>query len=387
LLRDPEGPARFPFPGLELIGEARREVTEKGKKRLEIELTLRVAGGSRGETVSIWIRVDPASKLPDSFAMLADDGKRYTATIDYPEQGPADIYGLGAPRNAKVVDRSLPEEVVRVMAELKAGRREFGDYSAFVVEERLLPTNYLPMTMVYRVQRKGEKWRIDELRPGRLEWAPPADADKAWWSEHHEEFKFIPRVICDGKVYWDYYFRDEWKPGVPIPKPGKPNAIGQTVGPNQFLGQADDPVLPFWCQDLLPEYAGHPSAGLWEPAGDREFLVDAKASGGPPETILFRGRDPISPAGMIADHFRSWLDPAADHLSMRTEIRIHDRNDITKVAYIDSHVVEAREKSPQGRWYPLQVRHIAHNGQHELVRKFFVDFEAKLADELFQPLE
>ena len=107
LLLDPAGPSKFPFPGMELIGQTRREVEEDGKKWLEIELTLRVAGGSRGGPLSMRIRVDPATKLPNSFADRDEDGKRYTASIDYPDRGPADIYDLGVPRTAKV-DRPDP---------------------------------------------------------------------------------------------------------------------------------------------------------------------------------------------------------------------------------------------------------------------------------------
>ncbi|HEX8199207.1 MAG TPA: hypothetical protein VF590_01875, partial [Isosphaeraceae bacterium] len=128
LLRDPAGPPRFPFPGMELVGQSRGEVEEGGKKWVEIELALRVAGGSRGPDVSMRIRVDPATKLPTSLVFDAEDGKRYTAAIDYPESGPADIYDLGAPRTAKVVDRIPPDHVGRVMAGLEAGRRRFDDY-------------------------------------------------------------------------------------------------------------------------------------------------------------------------------------------------------------------------------------------------------------------
>ena len=130
VLRNPKGPNKFPFPGMELIDDARREMTVDGKKWLGIELTLRVAGGSRGEPLAMHIRVDLATKLPVLFAMVDEEGKRYTAAIDYPDQGPADIYDLGVPRTAKVVERMVSEDVGRVLAGLKAGRREFDDYCA-----------------------------------------------------------------------------------------------------------------------------------------------------------------------------------------------------------------------------------------------------------------
>ena len=214
------------------------------------------------------------------------------------------------------------------------------------------------MTEVQRVWRKGPKWRIDRLVPQRLEWAPPADADAAWWKTHQSDFVFVPKLIGNATEYWDYYLKDNWGPGMPVPKPGKPNGFGQTIGPNPLLGPADDPVLPFWCQDVLPEQAGHPTAGVDQPDNQREFLVEPKASGGPPGTILLRGRDTNPFAVGDPDYFRLWVDPEANYISMRTEIRVHEpsanrrREESRKVAWIGVHTLEAVDKSPKGIAYP-----------------------------------
>lgn len=389
-LLDPAGPPKFPFPGTELIEQARREVEEGGEKRIEIELTLRVAGGSRGPDLSMRIRVDPATKLPDSLAFDAEDGKRYTASIDYPDRGPADIYDLGAPRAAKVVDRIPPDAVRRVLAGLEAGRRQFDDYRAFVVEEtvKALPGHDTPRFTAFRILRKGPRWRIERLPYGKTDWAPPPDADTAWWKEHERDFTFIPQIICDGKADWMYYLVDEWKPGTPVPKPGVPDPhVGQTVGPNQLMGPVDDPVLPFWCQALLPEQAGHLNEGIDQPDNDRAFLVEPKPKDGPPGTILFRCRETNPHAVGVPDHFRLWVHPTANYLSVRAEIRVGEPADPTKVAWIDTHILEALAKSPKGHAYPTRARQITHNGRHEVVRTFFVDFDAQLPDGLFQPLK
>lgn len=390
-LLNPKGADKFLFPGSEIINQTRREIEITQKKWIEIELTLRIAGGSRGDPQSMWIRVDPATDLPGSVVIQDEEGKKYTASFDYPESGPADIYDLGVPRTAKVIDRFLPAEVQKVLAALKAERREFDDYCEYVVENQLLPTNYFPRTTVYRVWRKGLKWRIDRLRPASRDWSPPADTDTKWWKEHQSDFEFVPTLICNGNEYWDYYLADSWKAGMPVPQPGQQTAFGQVVGPNALSGKADDPVLPFWTQNLLVEQAGHPTAGVYEPDHDREFLVETKPTSGPSGTVLLRGRDP-TPAGVgIPDHFRLWLDPKANYLSMRTEIRVHEagakRGEAPKFAWLDTHVVEGVAKSPKGHSYPTQTRHTAHKGAHEIVRKHFVDFEAQVPAELFEPLK
>lgn len=382
-LFDPKGPGKFLFPGMEVIGQTRRNIEEGTKKWIEIELTLRVAGGSRGGPLSARIRVDPATNLPESLTLEGEDGKHHTASIDYPDRGPADIYDLGVPRTANVVDRIPADEVGPVLAGLKAGRHQFDDYCAFVIQERVLPTNHFPMTTAYRVWRKGPKWRIEKLHPVNQELVAPADVDTAWWKAHQNDFTFVPSVISDGKEYWSYYLREGWKPGMPVPPVGS----GQVVGPNPFYGPSDDPVLPFWCQDVLPEQAGHPTAGIDQPNHDREFLVETKATGGPPGTILLRGRDTSRDATGKPDYFRLWIDPKANYLSMKSEIRVSDASDQKKVAFIDQHTVETTAKSPKGHSYPTRTRQIHYNGQHEMVRKFYVDFEAEVADELFEPLK
>jgi hypothetical protein len=63
------------------------------------------------------------------------------------------------------------------------------------------------------------------------------------------------------------------------------------------------------------------------------------------------------------------------------------RRKFPKVAFIGILTLESTEKSPQGHVYPTRSRQIVLNGQVELVRKFYVDFEAPLPDELFQPLK
>ncbi len=389
-LLDPAGPPKFPFPGTELIGLARREIEEGGKKWLEIELTLRVAGGSRGPDLSMSIRVNPATKLPESLTFDAEDGKRYIASIDYPDRGPSDIYDLGAPHTSKIVDRTPADAVGPVMAGLKAGRHRFDDYRAFVVEETVkkLPGHDTPRFTAFHIWRKGPKWRIERLPYGKTDWAPPPDADTAWWKEHEHDLTFIPEIICDGQADWRYSLMDEWKPGTPVPKPGVPDPrVGQTVGPNQLMGPVDDPVLPSWCQALLPEQVGHMNEAIGQPDNDRVFLVEPKPKDGPPGTILFRGRDITPRAVGVPDHFRLWVDPSANYLSMRSEFRVGEPADPTKVAWIDTHILEALAKSPKGYAYPTRARQITHNGQHEVVRTFFVDFNAQLPDELFQPLK
>jgi hypothetical protein len=394
MLRDPKGPSKFPFLGMELIGQTRRNIAEGSRKWLD--LSLRFAGGPRGLSLLMQIRVDPATKLPASIAMEAEDGNRYTCSIDYPDGGPADIYDLGVPRPAKVIEGTFSDDVRRVLAGLKAGRRDFDDYFAIVVEERLLPINMLPMTTVHRIWRKGLKFRVERLRPKRLDWAPPPDADLTWWNEHQGEFEFVPKLICNGTESWHNPLAGLWKPEMPVAKPGMPNPADQLSGPSQLSRPGDDDLFfLYWAPDVLPEQAGYPPAPIqlrMLPETYRELFVETKATGGPPATILLRGRNtnPISVGN--PDSFRLWVDPEANYLAMRSETRVDEAPEHIrslgppKVAFIGVHIVEAVEKSPTGHPYPTRSREITENGRHEVVRKYFVDFEAQAEDRLFEPM-
>jgi hypothetical protein len=126
---------------------------------------------------------------------------------------------------------------------------------------------------------------------------------------------------------------------------------------------------------------------MGEPDNDREFVVELAPKEGPKGTIPFRGRDTNPRAAGLPDHFRLWVDLAAHYLTMRSEIRIGVPRNPAKVAWIDTHILEALAKSPKGRAYPARARQITDNGQHEVVRTYFVDFEAEFLDQLFEPLK
>ena len=80
-------------------------------------------------TVSVVIRVNPETKRPD-LVTLTCGKKKMQATFDYPAEGPADIYALGVPRDARVEDRMPPPDLERIIKIVQQNRRDFGDYLA-----------------------------------------------------------------------------------------------------------------------------------------------------------------------------------------------------------------------------------------------------------------
>ena len=85
--------------------------------------------------------------------------------FEYPEQGPADIYAVGVPKDADVVDTrpkgSLKDLTKEIQRRFDKG---FGDYIAVVLESsgsREEPNNPSYPNMVLVMRRSGQLWRLD----------------------------------------------------------------------------------------------------------------------------------------------------------------------------------------------------------------------------------
>ena len=133
-LLESKGPAKSPVFGMEVVAQSRRDVVEDGRAWVDIELTLKVIAGDRKQTMRF--RVDPKTKLPHSCVFQSIEGPIGTRLFDYPDRGPADIYDLGVPRTAKLVDRMPTNDLDGVLAGLKAGRVRFDDYRGIADDGR-----------------------------------------------------------------------------------------------------------------------------------------------------------------------------------------------------------------------------------------------------------
>jgi len=369
-LLDPKGPTKSPIPGMDVVAQSRRDVVEGGRAWVEIELTLRVIAGNREQRMRF--RVDPATKLPHSLVFQSLEGPEGTTLFDYPNQGPSDIYDLGAPRAAKIVDRMPADDLDRVLTGLKAGRVRFDDYRAIM--------NWGDGKNVKRVWRKGRKWRVETLIPGPRKWpAVPRDASSTWWKEHECDYMFILGSICDGeKIYYYDAERNIFAPDIKEPPPVK-------LSMTQAINPSDDPFMPW--PHLFPEHFAHPS--VWQPTQDREFLLDANPTDGPPGTVRLRVRDTRSSEPGRPDLYKLWIRPAENYVVARSETSVLEPGGAnpSKVAYVESMVMEGLVRSPSGYWYPTRVRRKTSNFNTEQVRKYHLNFEVPMPDEMFRPLK
>ncbi len=102
------------------------------------------------------------------------DSQSVIANVDYPESGPADVYALGVPRDAKIVDNTLP--------------------------------------------RKESEWdrhfnRAIEIIDKRADWpSTPEEVSRVYWEARAAKNYDEMAVLWPGSALWNHKLRDE-KPG------------------------------------------------------------------------------------------------------------------------------------------------------------------------------
>lgn len=328
---------------LELIAQRRTRVEEGGKTWFDYVLKLRDRY-ARGAERRMTFRVDARTRLPHTWTV---GSLRYV--LDYPDRGPVDVYALGVPQSAPLVDQR-GAELQRIHQLSKSARQRFDDYYAIVVQST--DATWYEGTPWF-VWRKGNRWRIDRgesLGPRSDEPPPADDADRAaWWKQRVLDARFVlTQFVCDGKLI-------------------------ENGGTRQPLhGPADDPFV-IGMSYLMPQLVVYPQVGLPR-KGTRQMLVPEPTEG-PEGTILLRvlstGRDD-------PDRFKLWLDPKRQFIAMRTDTAAFTGTGFSTVSFR----VEELAKSPSGHWYPLRVRTNA-AGREEFYQ-YFVDFDAELPDTLFE---
>jgi hypothetical protein len=372
----------------ELLKQSLTRVEEQGRQSLDYQLTIRYS--QVPDPVRIRFLVDPETKLPRLCRVEGRfDGNEFTSEkrFDYPERGPADVFEIGAPKSARLIDRVPSDDIVRIQETLRAGRQRMDDYRAIVVSRTDDPDymwwiNERPMILY----RKGDKTRVDVaggkgVAPRFEKPADDADLEK-WWRTNSEKFHYYPLYITDGSTSFNVESelkRDNETERLVV------SSVKRSVS-NQLPGEN---YPPYWSRS--PEYVCRPPLGI--PRQDFEAVLEMKPEGGPAGAILLRvrrtGRMPTAPnpdAGKLPpapDLYRNWLDPARDYVVLRHEMLTGEAG---KEVIQGSTVVEELNRSPGGTWYASRFRIKAVPPvAHDELFNVYIDFHVELPDSLFEP--
>lgn len=339
------------YPKLQRIREA---------SRVWLEVRIEKASSGSEDSVEHEIIVDATTLLPHRWTLRGESyGKNVERqiTFDYPEQGPNDIFALGVSPETLVVDRSLPDDVARLVAEIEKGRRQFDNYHAIVVESSSMAPWWNGNAL--QVWRKGKKWRVERAlqHPST---APVQEdvARKNWWFTNAQALPFAPANMCDGRSVY--------------------RATGKVVSdadgrPTRYELQGWSPVpsdlsLPVFYAKM-PEFACRPPLGI--PSRNLEPVLRTPAEDGPAGTVSLE----LQTNGETQQRF--YVDP-------EKHVVVQWSTDLPRL-------VEKVERSPKGYWYAQEIRasgSVRHGGPQNPVQdsitRFYVRFDVELPDDLFE---
>lgn len=381
-----------------------RKVLDDGKEWLDVELTLQRRGAdlATSAVMRMEFRVDPANKLPRTLTLTvlapaanapADSAKRLVYEIDYPAEGPEDIYALGISRDAKLDDRVPPEDTSRALKAIAAGRRDFDPYFAIVFSAGSVdkPYNGLPTAVVWR---RGNQARVELCRPFEP-FKPysdkPADTnDLTWWREQLKHFRFLPVAMCDGKTGYTTEFSQPDAQGIQRVSSWKPLAV---IPQGESLSEYQ--ISP--ARGNFPEFFAYPFVEVSDVATVK--LVPAMTSEQPHGgllTVAFSGKHP---RGYLRNRY--WLDADRGYAATRLNF---DQLDVPREEAVankdcveDESSMSRFQRSPKGFWYPtFVVRSVANEPaaatekrelKQQESKSFLVDFDAEMFDSLFTTKE
>lgn len=363
--------------GDEIVARSRRKINEENRTWIEYELTLRRHSSlSLKDAISakMVLRVDPRSHLPATMKLKQlDDRSRKPGqpkqevefVLDYPEEGPVDVYSLGVPRTAEVVDRVPRDDAKRVVSVVNSCLDNFDPYFAIVTAE--VPKRNSTQRVKCVVWRKGKQVRVEHCM-FRANWTrpdpPPPNADLvAWWKKRLRQYKRVPTLISDGKTVY-YVDLEEYN------RDGKVTwQAAKRIRRHEPLSEHHLSIV----RGNFAEFYAFRRLGISRRWG---IELDPNPDRGPAGTVLVR-----------VSNSSYWLDPTRSYSARRIEFSFENARPST-------YELDHFQQTPRGIWFPALARRkncidSDDDGtfRGDIVTRFYLDFQAELPDDLFQPVD
>jgi len=207
----------------------------------------------------------------------------------------------------------------------------------------------------------------------------------AWWKQRLQGFDFVPVSVCDGKAVYRVDFLRPDKDG----KQAREWKELWKVAPDQDYAPSVAQAGSF-----MPELFGYP--GLPVPSQQFAATLERAPKEGPADTLLLTARAAGNLPPNAFGRSRYWIDPQHSYITLQFA---HDElhgpaPDADGALRTESYVMERLEQTPSGIWYPTIVRRkncvsVGAGGKldTDMVTRFYLDFEAKLPDRLFDAAE
>jgi hypothetical protein len=376
--------------GERVIEQHRRDVVEGGRNWIEFELVF--FRGNRGI-----LRVDPRTRLPVSLVFTDPKSAKpvtWTWAFDYPTNGPGDIYAMGAPATAKIDDQTPSDEGARVLDGMAASRSRIGDFRLDAITSYLIgkKARTTAWAGIYRLWRKGNRWRVDyySAHRGSLP-EPPDDAKLGGWIEaqlphcdHHPDF------VCDGTNVYE----PNRAPHGPIKETGGWHKSSH-LAPGDLLSASGSSwgggfgAVKF-VEKVFPDRFG--IAGF-----HYEFDPDPADA---PGCVVWKLSARLATAEPLVGHEWYYIDPQKGDAVIRAELfSLPPDATVSPEAtpMRSTSVMDGYRQAPTGFWYPTRVRETmstldpnapqkAPEKPHRMTQtiRYHFDFDTKLSDSLFK---
>ena len=384
--------------GWKVIDQKLEKTEAGGHAWLDYHLTLR--DPKQPEPCTMEFRVDAATKLLKSarFETKRESKQEFwESQFEYPDDGPRDIYALGVPKIATLVDRTPSDEMKRIFESLENGRRQMDNYRAVLEDDSLQQDVSGWMQLPKIIYRKGTKFCVvnpywSSKYPPELKKPATNENMAEWWRARLKQFQFYPWAIYTGPTLFNINTKDADDAGG-----GKHLEVASVHETDMRNSQTTSWSYGEWS----PELICRPDVPI--PQETMEPVLDKNPQEGPPGTILLHvrrldkvdtvhtadGRELVQP-----DAYRYWLDPAHDYVVVRFDMLSGAEQG--KEEIISSHIVEDFAKSPSGVWYA--TRYLSrtqanaklsaelHGAKYmEWEHRFYVDFDVDIPDAMFVP--
>ncbi len=322
-------------------------------------------------------RVDPKAKRVVN--LRAQGGQLPEPVVihfDYPDSGPADIYALGVPRDAKIIDQTPSEELLDLDNNIRAARDAFApSYYAIICTASIKEQTgvYQPIG-VHVVYKKSGKYRIEQYSALAKSDVPITDmkAMRAWIEQTNPgAVKFIvgPNEAVDVRL----------------------NKEGDMVkDSNQYTSGQDNVESVSWGQYISPNSFSLVSSENKQASR----LIGVEHS--------WQGHVYNQKVASYPGRSRQYFNPDRDYMRDREKI-LHDAQadwqqdkdwlkdvapEPAAMSYESSNVTEVVEyaKTVQGQWYAKKII-FKQSGVYKgsTVRIVHLDTTREIPDELLDP--
>ena len=388
------------------IEQSRREIKDKDGHSYEYRLTLKVGDQQPG---SMTIRVDAASLLPRTMtAVDHENSSVVTFRFEYPESGPKDIYELGVPQDAKVVDhapQTLNGDAKEIVDGVRAAAEGFDDFRVIqVLSKPNLPWHVGTPMLVWRSGNRSrlEVGYVDPDNPPSSE-SPDASVDpKQWWKDRCQQLWFAPVAVSDGDTLFQNHFMPDGVKSAKIdnhPTMRSPAKWGKT----DWKSRPEPRDWPARTTPIVFAYPRNLVGSFASPLYHTEII--SKPAEAPPGTLLVKvtstsGR--VSPdASESPDELPSTrnqveylVDPARSFVVLRESTSTFIEENGEQIIQSESRrEMEGFKQSPKGFWYPTVIQDaqtFPQNGRlatMTTVSRFYFDFDVEMSADLFRPRE